>query len=133
MRGAEGKGEPWYLAVGVPGEWEPRGYRLRTRIAEAFWSLRGGGLGWSGTRLWFRGMGLLGAALRGRGWLLRVVVARPGWQSLFRLARLLLAEGPPSPRSVVVRVLGSLARQQAKGWDESSGSDLASKPPPSSE
>ncbi len=44
------------------------------------------------------------------------VVAHPEGQSLFRLARHLLAEGPPSLQGVAVGVLGGLSRQRVQGW-----------------
>ncbi|WP_234507959.1 MULTISPECIES: hypothetical protein [Thermus] len=42
-------------------------------------------------------------------------MVRSEGHSLFRLACLLLAEGPPSLQGVVVRVLGGLSRQLARG------------------
>ncbi|WP_460423970.1 hypothetical protein, partial [Thermus hydrothermalis] len=58
--------------------------------------------------------------LKGQG-----VVAQPEGQGLFHLARLLLAEGPPSLRGVAVRVLGGLSRQPARGSAESSEDPFA--------
>ncbi len=93
----------WALGTGSPG------YRLRVWIEEAFRDLKGRGFGLDrhGLRtegslrgwLWLLFLGmvllvLLGAALRGREWWPKVV-AHPERQSLFRLARLLLAQGPP--------------------------------------
>ncbi len=129
---AQGKREPWYLAFWAPGDWEPSGYRLRVWIEEAFRDLKGRGFGLDrhGLRtegslrgwLWLLFLGmvllvLLGAALRGREWWPKVV-AHPERQSLFRLARLLLAQGPPSLRSVAVRTLTGLLRQRVQGWEK---------------
>jgi len=53
---------------------------------------------------------LLGAVLRGRDWLVDVV-AYPERQSLFRLARIALAQGPPLWQAQVVAELGRLLRE----------------------
>lgn len=108
---AQGKREPWYLAF---RDLKGRGFGLDRHGLRTEGSLRG----W----LWllFLGMALLvllGAALRGREWWPKVV-AHPERQSLFRLARLLLAQGPPSLQGVAVRTLTGLLQQLVQGWEK---------------
>lgn len=132
---AQGKQEPWYLALWSPLDWEPSGYRLGSRsgdrpmagtwrmwIEEGFRDLKGGGFGLHRHRLrteaslrgwlWLLALGmallvLLGAVLRGREWLVGVL-AYPERQSLFRLARIALAQGPPLWQAQVVAELGRM-------------------------
>ena len=122
---AQGKREPWYLAFWSPLDWEPGGYRLRMWIEEGFRDLKGAGFGLHRHRLrsgaslrgwlWLLGLGmvllvLLGEVLRGRGWLVDVV-AYPERQSLFRIARLALAQGPPHWQREAVAELGRLLQE----------------------
>lgn len=117
----QGKREPWYLALWVPGgeAWDPLAYRWRMWIEEGFRDLKGGGLGLDRHRmrtgvslggwLWLAFLAmvvwvLLGAALRGEGWWPQVV-AHPERQRLFRLGWIALAQGPPHLQGVVVRAL----------------------------
>ena len=108
---AQGKREPWYLAF---RDLKGRGFGLDRHGLRTEGSLRG----W----LWLLFLGmvllvLLGAALRGGEWWPKVV-AHPERQSLFRLARLLLTQGPPSLRSVAVRTLTGLLQQLVQGWEK---------------
>ncbi len=128
---AQGKREPWYLAFWTPldSDWAPGGYRLRMWIEEGFRDLKGQGFGLDRHRLrtaksprgwlWLLALGmvlliLFGTLLWGRAWLPRVV-AHLERQSLFRLARIVLAQGSPPLRKVALRVLRSLLEQLAKG------------------
>ena len=57
---------------------------------------------------------LLGARLQGREWLPRLL-AHPERQSLFRLGRIALAQGPPPWREAVVEELIRLLQELGGG------------------
>ncbi len=57
---------------------------------------------------------LLGARLRGRGWLPRLL-AHPEGRSLFRLGRIALARGPPPWRGAVVAELVGVLQELGGG------------------
>ncbi|BCP67340.1 hypothetical protein TthHB5018_d26330 (plasmid) [Thermus thermophilus] len=57
---------------------------------------------------------LLGARLQGREWLPRLL-AHPERQSLFRLGRIALAQGPPPWREAVVEELVRLLQELRGG------------------
>ncbi|BAW02583.1 transposase [Thermus thermophilus] len=104
-------------------------------IEEGFRDLKGQGFGLDRHRLrtgaslrgwlWLLALGmallvLLGARLQGREWLPRLL-AHPERQSLFRLGRIALAQGPPPWREAVVEELVRLLQELGEESDESSG------------
>lgn len=110
-------------------------------IEEGFRDLKGQGFGLDRHRLrtgaslrgwlWLLALGmalliLLGARLQGREWLPRLL-AHPERQSLFRLGRIALAQGPPPWREAVVEELIRLLQELGEESDES---DESSGPPP---
>ena len=120
--------EPWYLAYSGPfGGKPPYGWRMW--IEEGFRGLKGQGFGLDRHRLrtgaslrgwlWLLALGmalliLLGARLQGREWLPRLL-AHPERQSLFRLGRIALAQGPPPWREAVVEELIRLLQELGGG------------------
>ena len=120
--------EPWYLAYSGPfGGKPPYGWRMW--IEEGFRDLKGQGFGLDRHRLrtgaslrgwlWLLALGmalliLLGARLQGREWLPRLL-AHPERQSLFRLGRIALAQGPPPWREAVVEELIRLLQELGGG------------------
>ncbi len=126
--------EPWYLAYSGPlGGSLPTGGGCGLR--EGFRDLKGQGFGLDRHRLrtgaslkgwlWLLALGmvllvLLGARLRGREWLPQLL-AYPERQSLFRLGRIALAQGPPPWREAVVAELVRVLQELGEESDESSG------------
>ncbi len=135
--------EPWYLAYSGPlGGEPPYGWRMwigqRSDLVEGFRDLKGQGFGLDRHRLrtgaslrgwlWLLALGmvllvLLGARLRGREWLPQLL-AHPERQSLFRLGRIALAQGPPPWREAVVAELVGVLQELGEESDESSGPRL---------
>ncbi|MGC8904092.1 MAG: IS4-like element ISTth2 family transposase, partial [Thermus sp.] len=126
--------EPWYLAYSGPlGGEPPYGWRMwvgqRSYLAGGFRDLKGQGFGLDRHRLrtgaslkgwlWLLVLGmallvLLGTRLRGREWLPQLL-AHPERQSLFRLGRIALAQGPPPWREAVLAELVRLLEELGGG------------------
>ncbi|BAW01683.1 transposase [Thermus thermophilus] len=120
--------DPWYLAYSGPFGGEPP-YGWRMWIEEGFRDLKGQGFGLDRHRLrtgaslrgwlWLLALGmallvLLGARLQGREWLPRLL-AHPERQSLFRLGRIALAQGPLPWREAVRAALVRLPQELGGG------------------